>query len=280
MDAIDITARLVGAFYVFGGIVALRALAMDSVVDQALASLTLSRPDPDEVLRRWILAATSVVTGVSGLSLVVLSGWAPWLFLLNLGLQAGWLVFAGKRFPPEDDADAVGRRQVANAALIWAVATAMVLWLNLQDRLAPLTDPWRGAVLVAGALAMAGWVGRQLVWNPGPRPAFGEEPDGMPILEPRPARVRLVLRYGYLPLMDADTGLAVDADEHLPEALARRLSAWETAFHDAIDPHDPGAGPDFTDAQARAHEQEGQAIAAALRAEFGDDNVEGPVREL
>ena len=279
MDAIDIAARLVGVFYTFGGIVALRALAMDSVLDQALASITLSRPDPDGVLRRWILAATSVVTGVSGLSLVLLSGWAASLFLLNLGLQAGWLVFAARRFPPTDDAEALGRRRVANAAVIWAVATAMVLWLRFDGRLGALTDPWRGAILVAAAVAMAVWVARQLVWNPGPRPAFGEEPDGMPVIPPRPERVRLVLRYGYRPLFDADTGYAVDTYAHLPEDLAARLAAWEDAFDDAVDPYDPEAGPAFSEAEALAHAREGEAIVAALRAEFGDGNVEGPIRE-
>lgn len=279
MDAIDITARLVGAFYVFGGIVALRAVALDSVLDQALASMTRDRPDPEDVLRRRILAATSVVTGVSGLSLVLLSGWAVWLFLLNLGLQAGWLVFAARRFPPADESEAQGRRQVARAALIWAVATAMVLWLNAEGRLAALDIGWREATLAAAALAMGGWIARQLMWNPGPRPAFGEEPDGMPVVLPRPTRVRLVRRYGYQPLFDADTGHPVDIFEHLPEVLAERLRTWENDFHDAVDPYDPEAGPAFSPAEALAHDQEGEAIARALRAEFGDSNVEGPVQE-
>ncbi len=279
MDAIDITARLVGAFYVFGGIVALRAVALDSVLDQALASMTRDRPDPEDVLRRRILAATSVVTGVSGLSLVLLSGWAVWLFLLNLGLQAGWLVFAARRFPPADESEAQGRRQVARAALIWAVATAMVLWLNAEGRLAALDIGWREATLAAAALAMGGWIARQLMWNPGPRPAFGEEPDGMPVVLPRPTRVRLVRRYGYQPLLDADTGHPVDIFEHLPEVLAERLRTWENDFHDAVDPYDPEAGPAFSPAEALAHDQEGEAIARALRAEFGDSNVDGPVQE-
>lgn len=145
MGGIDIVARPVGASYVFGGIVTLRALAMDSVLDQALAPLALRRPDPDEVLRRWILAATSVVTGVSGLSLVVLSGWAPWLFRLNLGLQAGWLVFAGKRFPPKDDSDAVGRR-MHNRVRSWALTRQAAYfdcpwdYCDSTDLLLPIKD--------------------------------------------------------------------------------------------------------------------------------------------
>lgn len=279
MDAIDITARLVGAFYTFGGIMALRALAMDSVLDQALASLSLSGPDADDVLRRRILAATSVVTGVAGLSLVLLSGWAAWLFLLNLGLQAGWLVFAARRFPPTDESEALGRRRVANAAVIWSVATAMVFWLRGEERLGAITDRWSLAILVVAALAMAVWIGRQLAWNPGPRPAFGEEPDGMPVIQPRPTRVRLVRRYGYQPLLDADTGYPVDIFEHLPEMLAERLRTWENDFHDAVDPYDPDAGPAFSEAENLAHQAEAFAIVAALRAEFGDDNVEGPLLE-
>ena len=117
MDAIDITARLVGAFYVFGGVMTLRAIAMDAVLDKALAAITLGRPDHDGELRRRVLTALSLVTAEAGGALLLLGGLAPWLFLLNLGLQAGWLFWARTRFPPEDEEDARGRRQSARAAV-------------------------------------------------------------------------------------------------------------------------------------------------------------------
>ena len=101
----------------------------------------------------------------------------------------------------------------------------------------------------------------------------------MPVVQPRPTRVRLVRRYGCQPLLDADTGYPVDIFEHLPESLAERLRTWENDFHDAVDPYDPDAGPAFGPAEALAHDQEGEAIAEALRAEFGDSNVEGPLHE-
>jgi hypothetical protein len=101
----------------------------------------------------------------------------------------------------------------------------------------------------------------------------------MAVVQPRPARVRLVRRYGYQPLLDADSGYPVDIFEHLPESLAARLRTWENDFHDAVDPYDPDAGPAFSPTEALAHDEEGEAIAEALRAEFGDSNVEGPLHE-
>lgn len=275
MDAIDIVARLVGAFYAFGGVMTLRAIAMDAVLDTALASITLSRPDRDDELRRRVLTALSLVTAASGGALVLLSGLSPWLFLLNLGLQAGWLVWARTRFPPQDDEEAQGRRRVARAAVAWAGATAIVLWLDFDDRLGSILDPWPPSILAAGVAAMLIWILPHLTWKPGPTPAFGEEPDGQAVVVP-PRRVRLALRYGFQSLWDADDGRALNPYDHLPEALAARLMAWEDAFHDATDPHDADAGPLFTPAQAESHELEGLAIAAELRTLFGDDAVDGP----
>lgn len=275
MDAIDIIARLIGAFYAFGGVMTLRAIAMDAILDKALASITLGRPDPEEDLRRRVLTGLSIVTAASGGALLLLGGLATWLFLLNLGLQAGWLVWAKTRFPPEDEDDARGRRQSARAAAVWAGATAIVLWLEFAGRLGPLTDLWVPLALTVGAGVMLAWILPHLTWKPGPTPAFGEEPDGRAVIVP-PRRVRLALRYGFQTLWDAEDGRALNPFDHLPEALAERLLAWENAFHDATDPYDPDAGPAFSSTEAERHEAEGLAIAAELRALFGSDAVDGP----
>ena len=275
MDVIDITARLIGAFYAFGGVLALRAIAADAVLDRALASIAMSRPDPDDELRRRVLTAASVVTAASGGAVGLQSGLAPWLFMLNLGLQAGWLAWARVRFPPRDADEILGRRRVARAAAVWAGATAIVLWLDLDGRLGPVSEPWPPLALAVGVVAMLAWILPQLAWKPGPTPAFGEEPDGQAVVV-APRRVRLALRYGFQTLWDADDGRALNPFDHLPDALATRLLAWEDAFHDAFDPHEPDAGPQFAPARAEAHELEGLAIAAELRALFGEDAVDGP----
>ncbi len=276
MDAIDITARLIGAFYAFGGVLTLRAIATDAVLDKALASLTLSEPDRDEDLRRRVLTGLAVATGVSGGALVLLSGLAAWLFLLNLGLQAAWLVWARTRFPPLEADEVRGRRQVARAALVWAGATAIVLWLEFAGRLGSVLEFWPAAVLAVGAAAMLIWIVPHLTWKPGPAPAFDAEPDAEPAEIAPPRRVRLALRYGYQTLWDAEDGRPLNPYDHLPTGLATRLLTWEDDFHLAVDPHDPDAGPKFAAGEEARHEAEGEAIAEALRGVFGPDAVDGP----
>lgn len=279
MDAIDIVARLIGAFYIFGGWAGLRAAARDALLDKALAALTLKPPHPDEAIRRNIMIFGTLLTAVSGGALALLAGIAPWLFLANLAFQAGWLVYARKRFPPQDEEEALGRRQVARASVIWAVLTAMVLWLDYDGRLGSPLALWPPLVLLAGAAAMLFWIGRHLMWNPAQAPSFDfdDEQEAEPIVHP--TRVKLALRYGYQTLWDADTGRGVNPYDHLPHELAMRLLSWEDAFHLAVDPHDPSGGPDFTPEEAAAHAAEGEAIAEALRHIFGPDSVEGPIVE-
>lgn len=277
MDAIDITARLIGAFYIFGGVMGLHAAARDGILDKALAALTMTPPHPDEALRRRILTTGAVLTGVSGGALLLLAGVASWLFLLNLAFQAGWLVFAARRFPPMDQDEAIGRRRVANAAVVWAVATALVLWLDYANRLGPLSDFRPLVILGLGGGAMVAWVLRHLLWKPATPPAFDFDAEEDEPVE-HPGRVRLSLRYGYGTLWDADNGRALNPYDHLPHDLAMRLLTWEDDFHLAVDPHQAEAGPVFEAGGAEAHAAEGAAIVAELKAIFGEDNVEGPLR--
>lgn len=278
MDGIDIAARLIGAFYVVGGLMGLHAAARDALLDKALAALTSTPPHPDEALRRRILATGAVLTGLSGGALVLLAGVASWLFLSNLAFQAGWLIFAARRFPPMDAEETVGRRRVANAAVVWAAATAAVLWLDFAGRLGSPADPRPLALLALGGGGMVAWLLRHLLWKPNTPPAFDFTEDDEP--RPPPARVRLVLRYGYGTLWDAEDGRTLNPYDHLPHELAARLLTWEDDFHIAVDPYAPEAGPRFAPADAEAHAVEGEAIAVELRAIFGDDNVEGPTVEL
>jgi hypothetical protein len=158
MDPIDIAARLVGAFYAFGGVMALRAVAMDALLDRALSALSASSPRRKDAVRRRVLASGAVLTALSGLGLAMMSGWAPRLFLANLTVQAGWLLWARTAFPPTDEAEARGRRSVINAAVGWIVATALVLWLEWNGRLGDPGDPLALTVLGIAAATMVVWL--------------------------------------------------------------------------------------------------------------------------
>lgn len=276
MDGIDIFARLLGACYLAGAFLTLRAIATDAMLDKALTALTLGEADAADQDRRRLLTALSLLTAASGGALLLLAGIAPWLFLLNLAGQAGWLVYARKRFPPQDDDEALGRRRSTNAAVVWTAATAIVIWLDFAGRLGRVTDPWPPAILAAAVAAMLAWMLGHLRWTPTPPEPFdhGDDSEGEPIVHP--VRVRLALRYGYQTLWDADDGRALNPYDHLDPELATRLLVWEDAFHLAVDPEAPDAGPQFTEEQAASHAAEGLAIAAELAAVFGAGHVEGP----
>jgi hypothetical protein len=275
MDAIEIVARAIGAFYVIGAVIGLRAIAGDAVLDKALSALSLKPIPRADILRRRAMVTIVSATGLGGIALTLMSGWAPLLFLTCLGLQAGWLAWARSAFPPQDAEETIDRRRAINAAVLWTVATALVLWLNRRDRLAPLADPVAPAAMAFAAAAAGIWVLPHLAWRPASPQMFSEplplEPD------PRPDRVRLHVRYGYVPLWDADRSRALDPRDWLPDTLCDRLLAWEAAYCDAIDPEAWERGPAFSVEQAAAHAAEGALVVAAMREAFGGTvRVEGP----
>jgi|GEM_PF-1773739 len=150
--------RLVGAFYLFAGVVAVRAATMDRFLDQALAGLTLeSTPQVEKLRGLWLLVA-SLLVGASGLALIMLSELALWLFLLSAAGQAAFLFyFAPRYFDVVDAPDPKGRRGSINAFLLYCVATAFVVIaaatgvLKNWEALPPFLSE-------AVAVAFIGWV--------------------------------------------------------------------------------------------------------------------------
>lgn len=272
--AIDIAARLIGAFYAFGGWLALRYLLTDDLLDKMIAALKVAQPEPRDVVRRRVLACVGLLTCLSGVALLLLSQWAVVLFLVTLAAQAALLVWAGRAFPPRDAADRQGRRATINAAIVYAAMTAVVLWLQSDGRLSSWTDPVGPAamVLVGGALGV--WMWGHLKWKAGEVEDDEPWPEFEPDLHP-PTRVRLAPVIGDWTLWDADDGRGLDPFTYLPEELAQRVEQWEAARERALDPEDVFGPPRFaTPAAAGEYAEERRAIVAALEAVFGAGNVE------
>ena len=121
-------ARAIGLFYVLTGLLALKVARTNSLMDRALAAIE-GKPTPAvEKVRAAALWAGVVLTPAAGLALLLLSRWAAWLFVLNLVAQAGYLVWASVWLKPQDALEGQGRRRTVNAAAIWTIATALVLW--------------------------------------------------------------------------------------------------------------------------------------------------------
>jgi hypothetical protein len=159
MDPISIILRLVGAFYAFAGVVATRAAVTSHFLDRAIAAIG-GKPTPRaETLQFWWLLGSAVLVGAGGLALMLLLDIAAWLFLASALGQAAYIaVLAPRYFDVADPPDARGRRQTVNAFVVYAAATAFVLWALATGRLAGWRElPW--PVPAAAAAALLAWLG-------------------------------------------------------------------------------------------------------------------------
>lgn len=137
LDILGWIARGVGLFYVFGGLMILRAARMERLLDNAIAEISLEKAGPkaSERLRLVSMDAIAVLTLVSGALLLFLLRPAVHAFLANAAVQGAYIAWARKALPPTDAALALGRRRTINAFVVWLVMTALVLLLFEQGRL-------------------------------------------------------------------------------------------------------------------------------------------------
>ena len=276
MDPTPILFRIIGVFYLFSGIIGLHVMATDSLLDKMLAGITLKPTHRREAVRRRLLLAGSATVGLSGAALMVVSIWAAPIMLLATALQLIWLVWARTNYIPEDAAEARGRRQTTNAAIIFAVMTAAVTWLGFAGRLLPWTDAWALFIpLVAVGLAI--FAGRHLLWKPATLSDWQplDEVEDRP-LPPAPKRIRLEPGWGGHDVLDADTGLPFAYFDYLPHDLGNRVHYWTQAFRAGEDAEAREFWAEFeSPADEAAHRAEGEALVVELRAYFGE--VTGPI---
>jgi hypothetical protein len=158
MDLTDVLLRVLGAFYVFAGYIASRAVLTGMLVDRAISALSAGVPSRAEVNRALSMLATSVLVFAGGLALVLVLQIASWIFMASLAVQAIYFWIIAPRFlDPHDEPDPQGRRQSLNAFLIYAIATALVLWAHASERLLALPDASPTA-LALGAAAMVAFL--------------------------------------------------------------------------------------------------------------------------
>ena len=277
VDPLEVILQLVGGLYVFAGIVGMRAMAMDHLLDQMLADITLKHIPRKENHRRWLLISSTLAIGMGGMALMVLSLWSVPLFLFGAATQAFYLAWARTAFPVEDDVERTGRSRTTNAALIYFGATALVGLAAAFGLLRDWLDPWAALVPLAGlGLLLVG--GRHFLWRPRQLERWTEadpvEPD--PLAPPR--AVALHPGWGGTVLVDADRDEWLDYDLFLVPELAERIWGWGNAFHAGDDPEVKEFWVQFTDAaHEAAHRAEGEAIVAELRTIFGDEQAFGPI---
>lgn len=164
-DIADLVLRLVGAFYVFAGIVAARAALTSRLIDVALERISMRMgPASERHLSTWLVLSAALVFA-GGLALLLGLDEARWLFLVSAAGQAIYLfVLAPFYFDKAEPPDARGRRQTANAFVIYVAATALVWWAAATGKLIPLAaaPPWQLAAGAGGLVAYLGFLGRHM----------------------------------------------------------------------------------------------------------------------
>ena len=273
MDLVDLTFRAAGAFYLFAGHIAARGMLMEAVTDRMIATLVEEEDMPSSG-KHSLLGAGVVLTGTSGVALMLMSFWALPLFLANVGVQFGWIGLALWKHPPRDAEAVRGRRRTINAAVLYALVALGVLWAWEEGRLGDYDDALAAGIVTGAAVYFAGWLVRDLRWRPGRGRRF-DDPALLPHKALPPRRVRLDPQFGAWPLVDLDRGCRVNHLTWLPEALAFRIEDWDDTFQLAFDGDEPSRLPDFGSAdRAAAYVEEGRAIALALRDHFGAGRVD------
>jgi len=267
--------RAIGVFYAFGGVLVLIRLGQARMLDEFYTALDSGSPVRHRV-RAALLTLGGALTCVGGIALAGLSARTHWLMWTNVLVQLGWLAYAALYFPPKDDEDREGRGQSANAAIVYVLASGLVVWTDATERVT-LSNSTRMDLMIALLLTvLAIWqlwlIGRRRLTTS----ASVTRPHGAtgPATFTRPTHVELRPYPGAWPLWDSDTGANVDPDRlELPQELIARVQEFENAVLAALE-QDPEQGLSFRDAaRKRELEREATALARELERHLGRDSV-------
>ncbi len=115
--------RLLGVFYVLGGVLLLRSARMEWFLNKAIEQITL-KPEPD----RWQVAfpiVSGVVYLAAGVALAGLSVWGLWLLGAGLMAQAIYYPLAWRVADSQERGNGPRWRSARNAAIFSAAAFAL-----------------------------------------------------------------------------------------------------------------------------------------------------------
>lgn len=264
-----------GLLYAVGGLVLARRMAMDALLDKAIAALTLKRDPVEETVTR-ILTIGAGLTFASGLALMALSRSALIFFVLNICLQAGHLAWSARARPPENDLERKGRQSMLNALMIYIGVFGLVLLIEQGG----LWRSWFGgaawgvmAEFAIAALVTAGFGWAILAPARGksdlpeePPPLFPDLPDTEPEM---PGCLRLMPEYRCWPLWD-DTELNNIDPRSLgfSDSLLERIAGWDAVYQNGYLEDDPFASGLTDIAEERRWAEESHVVAAAIEAEW------------
>jgi hypothetical protein len=259
--------------------VATRAALMSRFLDQAIAAIAMKKPSAVERAQNaWLLTnAALVLTG--GVLLLAGLELAAWVFALSTLGQIAYIYYLAPRyFDREDPPDASGRRQTTNALVIYAAATAFILWAAYRGRLIGVEQASTPALIaVACALLLfAGYVARALWWTPRQSAGgsallgAGDDAPSRPLHDSK--RIKVMADYYCDPLwaLDEDLyGCFPPEDLNLSSELSGALRAWAARYDDSLSADDPATSL-WSDTEHAAHKAEGRRLAVRLKHERPD----------
>jgi hypothetical protein len=287
MDIVEIGLRLMGAFYVFAGIVATRAAVTSHFLDKAIAALGGKTPTRVErAITAWHVSAATLVL-VGGVALAARLDVAPFLFVASAIGQAAYIAVVGPLwFDVEDPPDPKGRQQTTNAFFLYCAATALVIWASMTGNLSPTVEAGSvvlgiaAAVVVAHVFQTARYFATPIS-SPFANTATEDRPasddaSSMPLREAHESRaVKVMAEYESHPLWALDDDTYGDFSPEklgLSEKLTRDLAAWGEAFSTSLNSDDP-ANSHWTEARYLEHAEQARPLAARLARERPDLTV-------
>jgi hypothetical protein len=282
----------IGAFYTFAGIVGLRVAVQGRFMDMAIAGISATKPPAAETARGLWLLCSSVVVLAGGLFLVLRLEWSAAVFAVSALSQALYLlVLAPRIFDPADPPDARGRQQTINAFILYSAATLFVLWAQRSNRLmGPGTVGWPAVWFVLGLTVAALAWGLFRFFYPFARGPFERTADAVADrtesertgdadedAEPLSASRRILVMSEYQcdPLWSHDPGRSGSfSPRELPlsDALIADLEAWALSYDGSFNMEDLN-NPHWSEAQYRAHDEAGIALARRLKRELPDRQI-------
>ncbi len=293
----DIALRVVAVFYAFVQLAGIRRLAMDRLLDNAIAAISGKKDDSSEGRAdrlRWQTLLLLLLIGgpASILAAAMMSAAIPLLALTAVLSLANVAYVLPRYVDPFEPPDPAARRNSWLATLCYLLFTlwAMLHWRNGGMTAIAQTKPVVAGIALAFILLFAVHVfftlrkaslGKPAAFGSvaSDNEAFSEEFLAAEQAEKEFYRgVKFVLRpaLGESALFRADTGAVVPYDlpvEEIDYATKEDLRRWQTSLRDALDKSDPRRVRFASDTLRKAIEAEGQRLFDRLQELVGKDRI-------
>ena len=123
--------RIIGAFYLVGGLVVLRQAWLNWRLEQMIVAIAPgARARLGERVADAFMLGGGFLVVASGVALTLLHRWAVVAVLVCWAAQAGYLLWAQRWHAPDGPIAFQGRRQSINAFALYSAVAALVLWMN------------------------------------------------------------------------------------------------------------------------------------------------------